>query len=345
MSTKYVAIYDLRDGDILAEDIHSEQGMLIIAGNVTVNGYIKKRLLDLGISAAWIYSKNVREGQSNSYETTKSVYLTSVLKYKRLVNDLAKGNPFRMEEIKHVADLLYSQINNAYYIIKNLNELNHFDEYTYSHSVAVAFYAMLIGKWLKYSTSKIKDLILAGLLHDIGKIKIPQSILNKPGKLLPDEYEEVKKHVSYGYDIMQSIGQVSSTIKDAILTHHEREDGSGYPFGLKSDLISKEAKIIAIADVYDAVTSNRVYQKKINPFSAFLMFKIEGIQTFDIAILNKFLNNISSYYIGEKALLNNGNQAEIVFVCPNYIGRPVIRIGEDYVDLSQVKELEIIEII
>ena len=139
------------------------------------------------------------------------------------------------------------------------------DDLTYVHSMNVALIASVIGKWMGYNQEKIKVLTLAGLMHDIGKLLIPEKILNKPGNLTDNEYEIMKKHVNLGYEQVKNKFMPMS-VKEAILLHHEKCDGTGYPFGLKSDKIPETAKIIAIADVYDAMTSSRIYRAPICPF-------------------------------------------------------------------------------
>ena len=136
--------------------------------------------------------------------------------------------------------------------LRVLNEEKDFDEYTYTHSLNVALYAMLIGKWLRLDNNSIKNVIKAGVLHDIGKTKVPIEILNKKARLSDEEFDIIKKHTFYGYDLVRSTDCVSDEVCEAVLLHHEREDKSGYPYGIGGRQLGLYAKIVAVADVYDA---------------------------------------------------------------------------------------------
>lgn len=231
-----------------------------------------------------------------------------------------------------LANNIYDKVFEVDYIMKYILDLENTDEYTFVHSVNVAFYSMLIGKWMKMSKYDIKLLIQAGILHDIGKIKIDNKILNKPGKLTYEEFKEMKNHPLYVYDMIKESTDIDDKIKKAVLFHHERMDGSGYPYKLAGSEISLYARIIAIADTYDAMTSNRVYKKKATPFKSFDMFLTEGIALYDVEVLNTFLSNISTYYIGSKVTLNSGQRGKIVYIPPYNISSPIIKVVSSYID-------------
>jgi HD-GYP domain-containing protein (c-di-GMP phosphodiesterase class II) len=189
-------------------------------------------------------------------------------------------------------------------------------------------------------------LVLAGLLHDIGKARIPEAIVKKHGKLEPEEYEFMKKHPTLGYNIVKDIPDIKDEIKEAILMHHERKDGTGYPQRVKGDEIGLYAKIISIADVYDAMTSERVYKKRITPFDTFREFESEGYQSFDTKIMLTFLSNIAAYYLGSRVRLDTGETGEIVYLPPQHISRPVIKVGKDrYVDMYRESDRRIVEML
>jgi putative nucleotidyltransferase with HDIG domain len=219
------------------------------------------------------------------------------------------------------------------------------DEYTFIHSVNVAFYSMMLAKWLNLSAAEINDAILAGLLHDVGKMRIPGEILNKTAKLTADEFERMKKHTLYGYELVNNIKGLSEDIKNAVLLHHERMDGSGYPFGYQSNKLNRYTRIVAIADVFDAMTAERVYKRQSTPFEAFGMFQTEGTRIFDIGMLNTFMSRMPSYLTGIKVLLSNGEAGDIVFVPLQSVTNPIIKIKEDYIDLSSMQTVKIDKLI
>lgn len=226
-------------------------------------------------------------------------------------------------------------------LIRSMNQIRSSDEYLYTHSMNVAMLSMLIGKWLKYEDKKLQALVQAALLHDIGKIKVPLEILNKPGKLTDAEYEEMKKHSEYGYRMLEEKGNISMDICLAVLMHHEREDGSGYPIGAKSNRIHDFAKIIAVADIYDAMTSERVYKERESPFEVFELMEEKTIGQLSVEVVLTFLNNIASYYIGDLVMLDNGEVGEIVHINPRQVSKPIIKVKEKYLDLTVEKNIKI----
>jgi putative nucleotidyltransferase with HDIG domain len=325
----------------------SNEGIRLVAKNTIINDYIINRLVEMGIDRIWVYETLYEDTEENKIVAAKikEEYIKNVVLIKSVLNDLSSGKPLNFEKISEVSSSIYNEINESSFVIKWIDRLKTIDEYTYTHSFNTAFYSMLIAKWLKLTDRNMKEIIKAGLLHDIGKTKVPGKILNKPGPLTKDEYEEMKKHPVYGYQILNSEESVIGEIKNAVLFHHERVDGSGYPNGISDDKIGIYAKIIGVADVYDAITSDRIYKKRATPFDAFNAFMSTGISGYDMAIVNTFLNNISSYYIGAKVILNNGKRAEIVYIPPHDILNPVISIDSDFIDLSERKGLKIVHII
>ena len=189
-------------------------------------------------------------------------------------------------------ELINSEIGGNRHIASCLSALRNYDEYTYKHSLNVAYYSAVLAGWVELRKAEIADVIKAGLLHDMGKIRIPKEILNKKGKLLPGEYEVIKMHSLYGYRIADKMKGINGSVKSAIIMHHEREDGTGYPFGHTGKKIVRAAKIVAVADVYDAMTSERVYGKKHTPAEAFDMFKAEGGRLFDRDTVSAFIKGI-----------------------------------------------------
>ncbi|CQR70788.1 Cyclic di-GMP phosphodiesterase response regulator RpfG [Sporomusa ovata DSM 2662] len=141
-------------------------------------------------------------------------------------------------------------------------------EYTFTHSLHVAILTGLLGKWTGFTGRMLKNFILSGLLHDIGKVFVPREILDMPGSLTTEESDIIQLHSEQGYQLLSTCYDVSQEVKLGVLQHHEREDGSGYPFGLKEKDLNICAKFVAIADIYDAMTSDRTYRKKIPPIIA-----------------------------------------------------------------------------
>lgn len=200
------------------------------------------------------------------------------------------------------------------YVLQSLKSLNSHDEYTFHHSLNVGVLCGVLGKWLKYDQDTLFLVVLSGILHDIGKSQIPLEILNKPGKLTNDEMSVMKKHTVLGFDMLKDILAIPDDAKLAALQHHEKVDGTGYPFSLPEERISDFAKIVAVADTYDAVTSNRVYQKARSPFSVIEIFQEEMFIRLDSKICLPMLTQIRSTLVGRQVITLDGRRAKIVFI-------------------------------
>ena len=333
---------DCKVGSILAEDVTTYQGITLVAKDCVVNQYILHRLADLGIEHVWIYTvdgsvpkQEIITQSKNKKERIRENHAESVLVIKQVLRELSSGGKLNYPKITQLSKLVYGNINDSINVIETLNNIKEKDEYTYTHCVNVAFYAMLIAKWLNLAKEEIEEVIQAGLLHDIGKVLVPDEILNKRGKLSEKEFDIMKNHSLLGYFCIKHSAEISQSVKEAVLSHHERSDGSGYPYGLHDHEIHLFAKIIAIADVYDAMTQDRVYKKGVNPFAAFEMFQTLGMNMFDIRVLDVFLKNISLNFTGLNVILENGERAEIVYVPPYEITKPIILNGTTFIDITR----------
>ena len=324
-------------GTILAEDVKNHKGITLVAKDSVLNQYIIDRLMDMGVLDIWTYSSDILEAKVTlvNKKQVEASYAEAVLVVKQVLRELSSGGKLNYHKITQLSELVYGSVNDSVNVIKCLNNIRDKDEYTYTHCVNVAFYSMLIAKWLTLSKAEIEEVIQAGLLHDIGKVLIPDEILNKRGKLLELELDIMQRHSLIGYFCIKNITEISQPIKEAVLSHHERSDGSGYPYGLRDNEIHLFAKIIAIADVYDAMTQDRVYKKGVNPFVAFEMFQTLGMGMFDIHVLKVFLKNISLNFTGFNVILENGERGEIVYVPPYEITKPVILNGSGFIDITQ----------
>lgn len=239
-----------------------------------------------------------------------------------------------------VADSIMKSLDLSKSALISVDELKVCDEYTFKHCIDVGAMSMVIAKKLGESEDFLKDIALAGILHDLGKRDIPSEILNKPSKLDADEWDEMKKHPIYSYKIIEGVTDIPKRVKQAVLEHHESADGTGYPLGKKSENICKMAKIITVADVYDALVTDRPYKKAAAPADA-LEILMEMYNKFDVDILTAFVSCVVLYPVGSIIKLSNGEYCTVVKNNENFPLRPVcqnIRTGEIY-DLLNNREL------
>lgn len=243
-------------------------------------------------------------------------------------------------------ETLTSLLLNSNSIFSYLHVINHRGDYLFRHSINVAIFAGILGKWLGWTEAQIKQLVTAGLLHDIGKVRIPLTILNKPGKLLPAEMEIMKQHALFGYEILQDADDIDEIIRQGILQHHERLDGSGYPSSLQADDISQIARIIAVVDVYDAMISHRVYSKAISPILAMQELYQTIFGMMDPQIGMTFIQHAKKCLIGSLVKLSNGWIAKIIYLNEQGFINPIVQtITGQYIALEEELEIDIAEFV
>lgn len=229
-------------------------------------------------------------------------------------------------------------------ILDMLQNMREYDDSTFTHCLNVGLICNVLATWLKLSPEEVEMATACGLFHDIGKLMIPHSIITKPGKLDSQEYAMIQKHPIIGYQLLQA-QSVDDHIRNAALMHHERCDGSGYPMRLTGQDIDTYARLVSIADVYDAMTAARVYRGPLCPFRVIEIFEQEGFEKYDIEYLLTFLENVVNSYIRNRCLLNDGREAEIVFINKDKLSRPMVRCGEQYLNLADTPDLFIEEIL
>ena len=227
---------------------------------------------------------------------------------------------------------------NMFDLLQNMRD---YDDSTFAHSINVALICRVMAKWMHLSESEAELAATCGLLHDIGKLSVPQELIHKPGKLTPSEFQTIKKHTVLGYQTLLH-QSVDHDICEAALMHHERCDGTGYPLKIKGPEINFYAKMIAVADVYDAMTAARVYRGPLCPFKVIDVFSQEGLQKYDPDIIMTFLERVVNTYVSNACLLSNGQKGTIVFINKHDLAHPIVQIGNACVDLSRAKNIEVV---
>ncbi|MFN3984623.1 MAG: HD-GYP domain-containing protein [Rhodocyclaceae bacterium] len=226
--------------------------------------------------------------------------------------DVRMGNAVRADDVvPMVQDIAESVARNQSALI-SLVRLKTEDDYTYLHSVAVCALMMSLGRQLGLPEDEVRDLGLAGLLHDLGKARIPDEILNKPGKLTDAEFAIIRSHPEQGYDLLQEAGNGHAVTLDVCLHHHEKVDGTGYPYGLDDRKISLHAKMGAVCDVYDAITSNRPYKAGWDPGESIRRMAEWSKGHFDDKVFQAFVRCVGIYPVGSLVRLESGRLGVVV---------------------------------
>ena len=339
-------IDQLKLGMKIGRDIESKfGGVLISEGTILDNNKIIQ-LKKLNISSISVHNEEQSQIDENlkRIENINQGYKKNKDEMKSMFKKIRNDNEI---EYKRVRDLTYevTTLGNDDDIMSLLTRVRDADEYTYSHLLNVGMLAYLFSNWLNLEEEDSIKLTQAGLLHDMGKAKIPDKILNKPGELTSEEYEEIKKHSEYGYNMSKDHKNIPDKVSQGILTHHERFNGDGYPLGIKGEKIPFFGRILAIVDTFDAITSDRIYQPSNSPFKAIKLFHEETFGAFDYELVNLFLDKIPNYFVDEKVQLNDGREATVVFINSRKPHKPIVNVNEDYIDLSNNSTIKIKKLI
>ena len=352
---------DLLPGMVTAIPVRTKRGQLIINPNVELTRTLISRLEFYGIASVQITenkqvatpmetpkdpacfpAKSPVSAPSPVSDASYSQKLKSSPEFQRFQVDftlrsqdlkncfdayLSDGGTVNKEELLSKTISLVSPKQTTLDVFDMLHNMRQVNDSTYAHSLNVAIISRIIGKWLHFSNEELDTLTLAGLLHDIGKTKIPDEVLNKDGKLTDEEFQMIRNHPKYGYDILKS-QPLNSHIKKAALMHHERCDGSGYPMGLTMEEIDDYALIIAIADVYDAMTAARSYRAPLCPFEVIAEFEKDGLQKYKPKYILTFLENIANAYKNNRVMLSDGTSARIVLLNHRSLSKPLVQLDD-----------------
>ena len=292
-----VHIDNVEPGVKLAKAVFSPEGRILLSSGVELEKKFIDRLKRCNISQIYVDDEIFRFTDIDNAACNQII-----VQINRFVDNSIENYPFSRAtdaiRIKNVISEIIDELIDDKYILKSLLDLDSVDSYTFEHSVNVCIISVMIGIALNFGKSELKGLGTGALLHDIGKLRIPEEILKKPFRLTMEEFEEVKKHTIYGYEILKNnknFGEIASYIA---LEHHERCDGSGYPYRLERNSIHQYSRIVAVADVYNALTTDRVYRKKIEKQNAFRYIMSLGDHQLDKEITDVFLKYIDFCPVG-----------------------------------------------
>lgn len=357
---KKILVSDLKPGMMTGEDIYAIDGQLIVSKKVILTTKTIEKLSSFGVYSIRIeetiqepaeivdetssYSERIQANED--FKQFKKEFEESVKIFESGLNQIIEANSKSDAEnlLSQTLTLVSKNEHASVSIMDMMLNMRNYDDSTYAHSMNTAIICNIFAGWLNMSP---KDKVLAtscGLFHDIGKLNVPGEIIQKPAPLSKAEQESIRRHPIEGYNILEKVG-LNDDIKNVALMHHERCDGSGYPYGFTSEKITKFAKLVTIADVYDAMTSQRIYRKPICPFDVIAQLEEDRYQKYDTDMILTFLRNVCNSFIGQRVRLDNGLEGEIIFINNNYLSKPTIRCGSKFINLSEHRNTSIVSII
>lgn len=346
---KTIARMALINGMVIGEDVYGYQNDLIYPKDTVVDERVIAKLarhsimcvsIKEDIDYATTHFEKLR--LSAEFKHFEAAYNDCMPIYRKLMTDFVERSvPVRMSRLMELYVKISSCARNGEQLLDFLyNMLPSEDDMTHAHCLNSALIAGVFGTWLGLSKEDIFLLIQCGFFYDIGKLKLPQELLWKPGKLTDLEFTKLKTHTMLGFDLLKEQNLNEHVIK-ATLMHHERCDGSGYPSRLRSDQIDIFAKYIAVIDAYEAMTSARTYRQSLNPFQVISSFEWDGYAKYDEAILRPILLHIASAQLGFHVRLTNDMEAEIIQINQEQLARPLLKAGDRTIDLAKEPELNI----
>lgn len=330
----------LKENEILGKSILDNEGKILLRAGVKLSTLYIKKLKQLGVY--YVYVEDARLDdlpvEDSFLMELKQQTMKSMNKVYRNISHLRKED---MKSSIASVEQLVEHIIETKNVGQGLFDIRTYDNYTYVHCLDTCIMSTTLGISLDLNESKLIDIGISSVLHDIGKIKVPIKIINKDGPLTSDEYSEIKKHPLYGAEILKAYMNISNEVIEGVSQHHERVDGLGYPFGIKGNSICTLAKIVSVCDTYDAVSNDRIYRKKFSPSDAYELIMAGSGSLFDENVVSSFRSSFSIYPLGSCVKLSDGTEGYVVRQNKNFPDRPILRVLYDYKTREPIPSYEI----
>lgn len=347
-------------GMILGQDVYNFANQIVVKKGTVLDERTITKLHRFEIPQFMIEEEVLSIQEANSYHRSsyseriqnnpafrrfQANYDTEIISFQNMISCvIEKNQKIDCEALYRQVVMLLKDTGNSINAFDMVQNLRHYDDSTYAHSMNVGLLCNVFADWLELGEEEKKTLTVAGILHDIGKTRVPLEIIQKPARLSEEEYQIIKKHTEYGFAILTE-NKLDYHIRYTALQHHERMDGSGYPLGLAGNHIDEYARIVSIIDVYDAMTSPRVYRGPTCPFDVIQIFEEEGFQKYDSRYILTFLRRIAESYLNERIKLSDGRTGKLIYINVHALSRPVVMVDEEAIDLRKEKDLKIMEIL
>lgn len=353
---RLVPIEFVKPGQYLAKTIFDDDGRILLRDGIKLTPNLIRRVKEMQIFSLYIideYSQTELEDmvkpelRQKAIKSLKETFFSmdkfSSLPTEKLSPAMIKERESYFSSIYDIAEELIDEILSRENLMINLVDIKSMDSYTYQHSVNVAILSLILGMQLQLPKTELKELCVGALVHDIGKGLIPQEILLKPGPLTDSEFSIMKEHVTRGYQYLRGILDISAKSRIVALQHHEKFNGTGYPEGRKGNEINNLARIVAIADVYDALTSDRPYRRALSPNESIEYIMANCSTHFDYEMVKAFSKAIVPYPKGTLVRLSNGDIGLVEETLPNFPLRPTVKIIKSHGDFQNGDIVKLVE--
>ncbi|QLG41716.1 MULTISPECIES: HD-GYP domain-containing protein [unclassified Paenibacillus] len=330
---RLVHINLLQPGMKLGKRIYSEEGLVLLSEGVELTSRLIGRLKDLGIGYVYISdaaTEDIIIPDMLQEETRRRALVEIKQQFQSMSGLKTKSRiPHFGKALSGIMNTILEDIGSQKEAMIMLMDMNASDFDLYNHSLNVCVYTLVLGVASGYTRQQLMEIGLGALLHDIGKTQIAPEILHKPAKLSDEEFKIIQQHTTYGHRILKDEPGIPLLAAHCALQHHERIDGSGYPFGLKDKEIHEYAKWLALADSYDAMTTNRVYKQALLPHQAVEVLYTGSGTLYEQRMLERFRDCVAIYPLGISVTLSTGEIGVVAEIHPRVPQRPRIRVLKD----------------
>lgn len=339
---KIIKTAEITPGMELSEDVYLSGSILLLPKGLKLTKEHLRWLANLGVEYVSVHGAPTRPALGTVEPPFLKTYREAVVSAERILHRLVHHRELDEYELVATVKSLLQSVLSEPGVLKYLTWTREQSESIFSHLVGVSAYSIMLGKWLGYEDSKLMTIGLAGILHDMGKCLIPSEILDKPSSLTSDEYKIVQQHTTQGFHLALQGNVRRVEILSAILQHHERMDGSGYPSGINGSQIDELAKVIMVVDIFDAMTSNRSYRQSRTVFDAMEeILKESYFEKLEPQIAVTFINRMADHFIGLKVRLSDGASGKVIQIDQHTPHRPLVWANDRLVDLREHKNIKI----
>ena len=318
----------IKDSEVLGRNILSNDGNILLRSGVKLNYRYVERLKKLGVFFVYVEDDRLDDIPTED-ERLSELKQKTMKNMSRIMKNVYTCNSREVKDSLNIVEDMVDYIISMGDINTSLYDIRSYDNYTYVHSLDTCIMSSFLGLANGFNEKELKELAIGAILHDIGKVNIDNKVISKCGALSDEEFLEIRRHPIYGEEILTKNFRIPDNAIKAVIQHHERIDGRGYPYKLMDKEISRFAKIVCICDVYDAVSNDRVYRKKFSPNEAYELILAGSGTAFDRDMVQKFRETFAVYPLSCCVRLSNSVEGYVIRQNKNFPDRPVIRILYD----------------